>query len=119
MREHRLHDRFTAIGRPRGVGADLQAGSPVGQAKAAQAQGALQFQQMLPASLGPTGVFRKQFWIDRKLVSDKGEHGRRRRLRRVERATGVPQHADLDRETKAVARAALSANERQILGSST
>jgi hypothetical protein len=116
MREHRLHDRFTAIGRPRGVGADLQAGSPVGQVKAAQAQGALQFQQMLPASLGPMGVFRKSLRIDAKLVGDEREHERGGHFQRVQRATRMPEHAELDREAKAVTRAALGANERQILG---
>jgi hypothetical protein len=111
MREHRLHNWFAAIGCPRGVGADLQAGAPVAQAKAAQTQNLLQFQQMLPASLGAMGVFPENFWLYLQLVGDEGEHGRGRRFRRIQRATGLSERAQLDREAKTVACAALGANE--------
>jgi hypothetical protein len=116
MREHRLHDRFAAVGRPGGIGADLQAGTPVGQAEAPQTQNSLQFQQVLPASLRPLGVFHENLWIDVQLVGDEGKHGHRRYLRRIQRPTRVPERAQLDREAKAVTRTALGANERQILG---
>jgi hypothetical protein len=74
MRKHCLDDRLAAIGRPRGVGTHLQAGPPIGQAKAPKAQELLKFQKMLPASLGPTRVVAIQEWIDPDLACDKGKH---------------------------------------------
>ena len=116
MREHGLHDRLAAVSRPGGVGADLQAGAPVRQAEAAQTQALLQFEQMLPAGLGSMRVVAKQLRIGAHLVGNKSQHGRRRHFRRLERAAGMPKHAQLDREAQAIARTALGPHERQVLG---
>jgi len=116
MREHGLHDRLATVSRPGGVGADVQAGAPIRQAEAAQAQALLQFEQMLPAGLGSMRVVPKQLRIGAHLVSNKSQHDRRRHFRRLERAAGMPKRAQLDRETQAIVRTALGPHERQVLG---
>jgi hypothetical protein len=116
VREHCLHDRLAAVSRPGGVGADLQASAPVRQMEAAQVQVLLQFEQMLPPSLGPMRVVFKQLRIGAHLVGNKSQHRRRRHFRRFERPAGVPEGAQLDREAQAIAGTALGPHQHQVLG---
>jgi len=116
VREYGLHDRFAAVSRPGGVGANVQASAPIRQVEAAQAQVLLQFEQMLPAGLGPMRVIPKKFRIGAHLVGNKSQHGCRRYFRPLERAARVPKGAQLHREAQTIAQTALGPHERQILG---
>jgi hypothetical protein len=91
MREHRLHDRLTAIGCPSGVGAHLQTGAPVGQPEAAQGQQLLQFDGMLPSRLVAQGVLGEDGGRVSKLVSDEGDHLFGRMLADAQALARMPQ----------------------------
>ena len=102
MGEHRPHDRLAAVRGPGRIGADLQAGAPVGQPEAAQAQAALQFDRMLPAGLVPVRVVGERRRRSTPTWSrDKGEHRLGRPFDRVQTLAGVPQEAELDGEARA------------------
>jgi hypothetical protein len=116
MRKHCLDYRLAAIGGPRGVGAHLQAGPPIGQAEAPKAQELLKFKQMLPTGLGPMGIVAEQEWIDPDLACDKREHRCRWGFRGIEYPARIPENAKLNGEAQAVTRAPLCSDENLILG---
>ncbi len=114
MRQDGKEDRLTAIGRSCGVSACVQAGSPVGQPKAAQTQVAPQLADVLAAGFVALGVVGEQGGRDAGLVRHEGHHRRRRDIAGRQDVAWKAQQAELDGEAEPVAGAPLAANQRQV-----
>jgi hypothetical protein len=104
MGDYRLDDRFPAVGGPGGIRARLQAGAPIREPEAAEAQKLLKFDHMLAAGFRPTSVFAEQCRIDTNLLPDKGEHRLGRQFRGIKDAAGMAECAKLDSEAQTIAR---------------
>jgi hypothetical protein len=93
--QHGLHDWLAAVGGPSGIGTDPQAGAPVAQPEAAQAQDRLQLGGVLAAGLVAPRIVGERRGRCAELFRHEGQQRRGRLLTRTMTLAGMPQEAEL------------------------